>query len=116
MDKMSNKIKMLSFYVEGPDWGHNISLDPVLFDDERAQMFEAATLGIEKQIKESEELNLGPILLVRKSKTAKKEAMVNAFLCLVNIGQYALAENLRNNFKKSSGQDLAEDKNGYSYE
>ena len=107
---------MLSFYVEGPDWGHNVSIDPELFDDERAQMFEAATLAIEKQMKESDELNLGAILLVRKSKAAKKEAMVNAFLCLVNIGQYVLAENLRENFKKSSGQDLSEDKNGYSYE
>ena len=107
---------MLSFYVEGPDWGHNVSIDPELFDEERAQMFEAATLAIEKQMKESDELNLGAILLVRKSKAAKKEAMVNAFLCLVNIGQYVLAENLRENFKKSSGQDLSEDKNGYSYE
>ena len=115
MNKMS-KTKMLSFYVEGPDWGHSVSLDPVIFDDERAQMFEAATLAIEKQMKEAEELNLGAILLVKKSKTAKKEAMVNAFLCLVNIGQYVLAENLRENFKKSSGQDLSEDKNGYSYE
>jgi hypothetical protein len=79
-------------------------------------MFEAATLAVEKQMKESDELNLGPILLVRKSKAAKKEAMVNAFLCLVNIGQYVLAENLRENFKKSSGQDLSQDKNGYSYE
>jgi len=115
MNKMS-KTKMLSFYVEGPDWGHNVSIDPELFDDERAQMFEAATLAVEKQMKESDELNLGPILLVRKSKAAKKEAMVNAFLCLVNIGQYVLAENLRENFKKSSGQDLSQDKNGYSYE
>jgi hypothetical protein len=115
MNKMS-KTKMLSFYVEGPDWGHTVFLNPELFDDERAQMFEAATLAIEKQMKESDELNLGPILLVRKSKSAKKEAMVNAFLCLVNIGQYVLAENLRENFKKSSGQDLSQDKNGYSYE
>lgn len=115
MRKMS-KTKMMTFYVEGPDWGHNVSLDPELFDDERSQMFEAATLAIEKQMRESEELNLGAILLVKRSKTAKKEAMVNAFLCLVNIGQYVLAENLRENFKKSSGQDLAEDKHGYSYE
>ena len=112
-----SKTKMLSFYVEGPDWGHTVFLNPELFDDERAQIFEAATLAIEKQMKESDELNLGPILLVRKSKSATKEAMVNAFfLCLVNIGQYVLAENLRENFKKSSGQDLSEDKNGYSYE
>jgi len=115
MNKMS-KTKMLSFYVEGPDWVHNVSIDPELFDDERSQIFEAATLAVEKQMKESDELNIGAILLVRKSKAAKKEAMVNAFLCLVNIGQYVLAENLRENFKKSSGQDLSQDKNGYSYE
>jgi hypothetical protein len=116
MNKMSNKTKMLSFYVEGPDWSHTVSLNPELFDDERAQMFEAATLAIEKQMKDCEELNLGAILLVKKSKAAKKEAMVNAYLCLVNVGQYVLAENLRENFKKSSGQDLSQDKNGYSYE
>lgn len=118
MNEMS-KTKMMSFYVEGPDWEHKVSLNPELFDDERSQMFEAATLGIETQmrtLKESEELNLGPIVLVRKGKNSKKEAFVNVYLCLVNTGQYKLAEEFRTTYKTSSGQDLAEDSTGYSYE
>jgi hypothetical protein len=112
---MSNKTKIMSFYVEGPDWAHSVSLDPELFDDERAQLFEAASLALEKQIKENEDMNLGAIIIVKKSKAAKKEAFVNAYLCLVNIGHYKLAEELRTNFKKESGNDLAEDKMGYSF-
>ncbi len=114
MNKMS-KEKTTTFYVEGPDWEHTVSLDPTIFEDERSQLFEAATLAVEKQMKAAELLNVGAIILVRKSKAAKKEAMVNAYICLSNAGQYALAENLRNNFKKESGQDLALDENGYSY-
>lgn len=110
-----SKTKMMNFYVEGPDWTQTVSLDPELLETERDRLIEAATLAIEKQIKESEELNLGAILLVRRSKAAKKEAMVNSYLCLVNAGHYKLAENLRLDFKKSSGQDLAEDANGFSY-
>jgi len=114
MPKMK-KEKTTTFHVEGPDWEHVVALDTSLFDDERAQLFEAATLGIEKQMKNTETLNLGAIILVKKSKAAKKEAMVNAYICLVNAGQYVLAENLRENFKKQSGQDLALDTQGYSY-
>jgi hypothetical protein len=114
MNRSMNKTKMLSFYVEGPDWGHTVSVDPELFDNERAQIIEAATVGVEKQIN-SEEFNLGAIVIVKKTKTAKKEALVNAYLCLVNVGKYKLAEDLRANFKKNSGQDLAEDKTGYSF-
>jgi hypothetical protein len=109
-----NKTKMMSFYVEGPDWGHSVSIDPELFFDERSQIIEAATAGVEKQI-DADEFNLGAIVIVKKNKTVKKEALVNAYLCLVNIGKYKMAEDLRANFKKSSGQDLAEDKNGYSF-
>jgi hypothetical protein len=114
MNEMS-KTKTMNFYVEGPDWTQTVSLDPEFLTIERDRLIEAATLGIEKQIKNSEEMNLGAILLVRRSKTAKKEAMVNSYLCLVNAGHYKLAETLRKDFKKSSGQDLAEDKNGFSY-
>lgn len=110
-----SKTKIMNFYVEGPDWTQTVSLDPELLETERDRLIEAATLGIEKQIKVAEELNLGAIILVRRSKTAKKEAMVNSYLCLVNAGHYKLAENLRKDFKKSSGQDLSEDKNGFSY-
>ena len=109
-----NKQKMLNFYVEGPDWSHMVRVDPEIFEDERAQMIEAATAGVEKQVN-AEEFNLGAIVIVKKTKLAKKEALVNAYICLINIGRYSLAENLRNNFKKSSGQDLAEDKIGYSF-
>lgn len=109
-----SKTKMMSFYTEGPDWSHTVSIDPEIFDDERAQLIEAASLGVQKQMKE-DDFNLGAIVIVKKSKSSKKEALVNAYLCLVNLGQYDLAENLRKNFKQSSGQDLAEDKTGYSY-
>lgn len=114
MSSSMNKTKMMSFYVEGPDWGHTVSIDPELFDNERAQIIEAASAGIEKQV-ESDEFNLGAIVIVKKNKTSKKEALVNAYLCLVNIGKYKLAEDLRTNFKKNSGQDLAEDNTGYSF-
>lgn len=114
MNSNMRKTKMMSFYTEGPDWSHTVSIDPEIFEDERAQLIEAATIGVQKQMKE-DDFNLGAIVIVKKSKSSKKEALVNAYLCLVNLGQYELAENLRKNFKKSSGQDLAEDKNGYSY-
>lgn len=114
MNRNMSKAKMMSFYTEGPDWSHTVSIDPEIFDDERAQLIEAATIGVQKQMKE-DDFNLGAIVIVKKSKSSKKEALVNAYLCLVNLGQYDLAENLRKNFKNSSGQDLAEDKNGYSY-
>lgn len=114
-----SKEKLITFFVEGPDWEHSVSMDPEIFDDERAQLFEAGTLAIEKQmaeVKADENLNLGAVLLVRKTKTAKKIAMVNAYLCLLNIGQYALAETLRENYKKSAdGKDLANDTIGYSF-
>ncbi len=110
-----SKPKLMNFYVEGPDWEHPVSLDPTVFEDERSQLFEAATLGVEKQLKSADVFNVGAVILVKKSKTAKKEALVNAYLCLVNIGQYVLAEELRKSFKKESGQDLAADQQGYSY-
>lgn len=125
----------MNFYVEGPDWEQSVSIDPELFENERDQLIEAGTLAIEKQIRatpskeggtlgaekktltiqDTEVFNLGAILLVKKSKTAKKEAMVNAYICLINAGQYKLAEMLRVDFKKASGQDLAQDTNGVSY-
>lgn len=105
----------MNFYIEGPDWEQSVSLDPELFIEERDRLIEAGTLAIEKQIKEHESLNLGAILLIKRTKSSKKEAMVNAYICLINAGQYKLAETLRNDFKKSSGQDLAEDKTGFSY-
>ena len=114
MSKMS-KPKLMTFHVEGPDWEHEVSVDPELFTAERAQIFEAATVGLEKQIKTAETLNVGAIILVRKGKSVKKEAMVNGYLCLVNAGQHILAETLRQSFKKASGQDLALDENGYSF-
>lgn len=110
-----SKTKMMSFYVEGPDWGHSVSIDPELFDDERSQYFEAASLALEKQMRDNEDMNLGAIIIVKKSKAAKKEVFVNAYLCLVNIGYYKHAEELRATFKKESGNDLAEDKMGYSF-
>lgn len=106
---------MLSFYVEGPDWTYSVSLDPEIFDDERSQLFEAASVAVETQLKNSDDVNIGAMIIVKKSKAAKKEAFVNAYLCLVNVGYYKLAEDLRANFKKETGNDLAADKMGYSF-
>jgi len=114
MDKMS-KTKLTTFFVEGPDWEQTVSVDTELCDGERAQLFEAATRAVEKQMEETDTLNVGAILLVKKSKAAKKEAMVNAYICLLNASKHTLAENLRENFKKETGQDLAADQNGYSF-
>lgn len=109
------KEKLVTFYIEGPDWEHSVALDPAIFEQEREQLLEAATQALEKQIKVAETFNVGPVILVRKSKTAKKEALVNAYICLNNMGQYSLAEDLRKNFMKASGQDLAADEVGYSF-
>ena len=109
-----SKEKTITFAVEGPDWEHEVPIDPTMFEDERSQLFEAATKGLEQQMKVGAHLNVGAIILVRKART-KKEAMVNAYICLSNIGQYELAESLRLNFKKKTGQDLAADTLGYSF-
>ena len=64
---------MMSFYVEGPNWVQNVSVDSELLDNERDQLIEAGTLAIEKQVREAEELDLGAVLLVKRAKTSKKE-------------------------------------------
>jgi hypothetical protein len=48
MKKMS-KPKAMTFYVEGPDWEQSVSVDPTVCEDERAQLFEAATRAVETQ-------------------------------------------------------------------
>jgi hypothetical protein len=40
--------------------------------------------------------------------------LVNSYICLNNIGQQILAEDLRKNFKNQTGQDLAKDEKGYT--
>jgi hypothetical protein len=109
------KDKKTTFFVEGPNWETEVMVDTVIHDGERSQLIEAATLAIEQKIDREEDLQLGAIILVKKSKKSSKEAMVNAYICLVNAAQYKMAENLRNNFKKESGTDLATDQNGFSY-
>jgi hypothetical protein len=114
MNKMK-KEKLTTYYVEGPDWEHTVSIDHEIFESEAEQLFEAATRAMETQLATAKTFNVGAVILVRKSKTAKKEAMVNAYICLCNMGNYKLAENLRTNFKKETGQDLATDEIGYSF-
>jgi hypothetical protein len=109
------KDKKTTFFVEGPNWETEVMVDTVIHDDERSQLIEAATLAIEQKIDREEDLQLGAVILVRKTKKSSKEAMVNAYICLVNAAQYKMAENLRKNFKKESGTDLATDQNGFSY-
>lgn len=107
--------KTIKFNVEGTDWKHDVHVDPEVFDTERAQYIEAASRAIEKQMATNEELDLGPLLIVKKERS-KREAMVNSYICLTNISQHKLAEELRQNFlKKTDGQDLAVDEKGYSF-
>lgn len=112
-----NKMKQTAFatyYIEGPDWERSVEIDTEVFDTPASQLFEAASQAIEKEIIESDNFNLGAILIVRKSKKQEKEMLVNAYICLNNVGKYELAENLRKNFKAETGQDLAVDEIGYS--
>jgi len=113
-----SKEKKITFQIEGPDWVSEAVVDTSIFEDERSQIFEAATRGLEYQIKNSDHVNVGAIILVRKGKKltkTTKEAMVNSYICLNNAAQYEIAETLRKNFKKTTGQDLAIDQVGYSY-
>lgn len=111
---MSSKTKTITYYVEGPDWEQTVSLDTEIFETEEEQIFEAASRAIEKEMSTSENFNLGPIIIVKKSKKAQKEILVNSYICLNNVGQQRLAEDLRKNFMKSTGQDLSKDEHGYT--
>jgi len=104
-----------TFYIEGPDWINEVEIDTSLFDDDRSQLLEAGTMALEKQLKISEDMNLGAIILIRKGRKNAKEAMVNSYICLNNAGQYKIAENLRVTFKDATGQDLSVDAEGFSY-
>jgi hypothetical protein len=109
MNNMSSKTKTVSYYVEGPDWGQNVTLDTDAFDTENAQVLEAGTRAIEQEMKKTDDFNIGALLIVKKGKKAKGEKLVNAYICLNNAAQYSLAEDLRKNFKAQTGQDLAID-------
>lgn len=100
---------MVSYYVEGPDWSQNVSLDSDAFDTENVQIIEAGTRAIEQEMKKTENFNIGALLIVKKGKKVKGEKLVNAYICLNNAAQYELAEDLRKNFKAQTGQDLAID-------
>lgn len=113
MKEMSAKEKTATYYIEGPDWSQTVSVDADIFDDESSQIFEAATKAIEKEIKKSDtNFNIGPLLIVKKSKKAKKEKLVSAYICLNNAALYNVAEDLRKNFKAQTGQDIALDDAG----
>ena len=114
MSKMGAKTNTISYYVEGPDWEQTVTLDTEIFETEEEQLFEAASRAIEKEIANSDNFNLGPIIIVKKSKRSQKESLVNSYICLNNIGQQILAEDLRKNFKNQTGQDLANDQKGYT--
>lgn len=112
---MTNMTKeKITYHVEGPDWVYEAEIDTEIFNSEKDQLFEAGTRGIESQLKEVKELNIGAILIVKKLKSSR-EALVNTYICLNNAAQYKLAEKLRESFKSQSGQDLALDETGYSY-
>jgi hypothetical protein len=102
------------YHVEGVDWKLEVSIDGSIFETDRDQLIEAASQALEARLKSEDKLNLGPLLIVKKDKS-KKEAMVNSFICLNNVGEFELAQDLRNNFLSGSGQDLALDDIGVSY-
>jgi hypothetical protein len=114
MNKMSKQTDVITYYIEGPDWERSVEVDTDIFDTQPAQLFEAASRAIEEEIKASDKFNLGAILIVRKTKKAQNEALVNAYICLNNISEPELAEDLRKNFKAQSGHDLAIDEIGYT--
>lgn len=116
MSKMSSKTKTVTYYVEGPDWEQVVQVDPNAFDTLNAQIFEAATKAVEQELKTPDNFNIGALLIVKKSKKAKAEHLVNAYICLNNAAQYSLAEDLRKNFKERTGQDIAADETGISQE
>jgi hypothetical protein len=104
-----------NFNVEGLDWIFDLDIDESIFVTPGEQYIEAASRGIEMQISTNEKLNLGPMIIVKK-RGSKKEALVNSYICLNNVSQYALAETLRESYKKQSGgQDLAVDDIGFSF-
>lgn len=114
-----NKMKqtgLATYYIEGPDWERSVEIDTEVFDTFPSQLFEAASQAMEKEIAESDNFNLGAILIVKKGKKPEKELLVNAYICLNNIGKSELAENLRKSFREETGQDLAVDEIGYSEE
>lgn len=113
---MSSKTKTISYYVEGPNWAQTVELDIEIFDTPPSQIFEAGARAIEQEIEKSDNFNLGAVLIVKKNKKAKAELLVNSYICLINAAQYKLAEELRANYKKESGQDLAKDEQGFSEE
>lgn len=107
--------KKVAYQVEGPGWTREVLVDSELHDDERSQLIEAGTLALEAKIKEDEALSVGAVLSINKKGKKSKEALVNAYLCLINASQHKIAESLRQNFKKETGNDLAMDEKGFSY-
>jgi len=89
--------------------GTKCVLDPNAFDTEEAQLFEAGTKAIEQEMERTENFNIGAMLIVKKSKKTRTEKFVSAYVCLNNAAQYSLAEDLRKNYKKQTGNDLAVD-------
>jgi hypothetical protein len=106
-------MKKQIFYVEGPDWNTGVRVDTAIYTDKASQLFEAGALAIKYQLEETDGLNLGAIVLVRKGSKTAKSTMVNSYICLNRLGAYKLAKELRKLFKKSTGSDLAIDEVGY---
>jgi len=108
-------INETTYYVEGPNWEATVSVDTDINTEEKFQLLEAGTLAIEKRLSTGKDIQFGPILLIRRASRTAKEAQVNTYLCLINAAQYKAAEDLRSNYKKSSGEDLSLDQNGFAY-
>jgi hypothetical protein len=114
MSNMKSQTKTVTYYVEGPDWVQPVSIDTDIFDTESSQLFEACARAIEQEMKKPTTFNIGALLIVKKTKNSRKEKLVSAYISLNNAAQYSLAEDLRKNFLKESGQDLAKDDSGIS--
>lgn len=113
---MTHNSTEITFCVEGPDWKETVSVDTDIFPDESTQLFEAATVAIEKNFKlYGKKFKLGPMVQLKEKAGKKRTALVNAYVCLMNAGKPSLAERLNSRFKESEGQDLSIDDKGYSW-
>jgi hypothetical protein len=112
--KMKKQETPKIYYVEGPDWERTVELDATVFKTRSAQLIEAASRAIETEMKKRDNFNLGGVVIVKDTRSSNREVLVNAYLCLNNVAQYALARKLREKFKTQTGQDLAADRVGYS--
>ena len=105
-------MKKQIFYVEGPDWQTSVAIDQLRYIDTASKLFEAGATAI-KKILISKDLNLGPVVLIRKDSKTGKEFIVNSYICLTRAGEYKTAKQLRTIVQQKFGMDITADDTGY---